>query len=152
MEILFPLAQADVLIPLLERLSPGATPRWGSMSAQQMIEHLDSTLHYSVSDKIIPVVTPAEKLPQFVQWLRSDKPLAKGVQSPLPAGDLQYPDLLSAINHMLASLQAFFRHYAENPSHQAIHVLFGPIGYDDWQRFHQKHFQHHLTQFGLLDE
>ena len=153
MEILFPLAQADVLLPLLERLAPDTQPRWGSMNAQRMIEHLDGILQFSVSNKPAPVITPEEKLPHLLQWLRTDKPLSRGISSPAAnEGPLLHPDLSTATNHLLASLQEFFRHYSENPSHQAIHVYFGPIGYEDWQRFHQKHFRHHFTQFGLLEE
>ncbi len=153
MVILFPLAQAAELMPLLERLTPDTQPRWGSMTPQRMIEHLEGTIQFGLSNQPVAIITPAEKLPQFVQWLRSDKPLSKGQQSPVATdAPLKYPDLQTAIHHLSDTLQAFFRHYEENPSHEATHAYFGPIGFEDWQRFHQKHFRHHLTQFGLLEE
>ncbi|WP_341834736.1 DUF1569 domain-containing protein [Chitinophaga pollutisoli] len=153
METLFPLAQADILVPMLKRLAPDAQPRWGAMTAQQMIEHLDTILQYSISDKPIPILTPEEQLPQIVQWLRTSKPLPRGFNNPLiPVGPPLHPDLQTANQHLMASLERFFQHYNEFPSHTAIHIVFGSLGYEDWQRFHQKHFQHHFTQFGLLEE
>ncbi len=152
MEQLFSLAQTDILVPLLNRLEPSATPAWGTMNAQQMIEHLESTLLYSVSDQPVQVLVPPEKLPQMVEWLRTDKPLTRGFRNPLiMEGPNRHPDLQTAIQHMQNALAGFFRFYAENPAHQAIHIVFGTIGYEDWLRFHQKHFRHHFTQFGLLE-
>lgn len=153
MEQLFPLAQTNVLIPLLNRLAPSAIPVWGSMNAQQMIEHLESTLLHSIGDMPVQLLVPPEKLPQMIEWLHTEKPLTRGFRNPLvKEGPNRYPDLETAIHHMVTALAGFFRFYAENPAHQAIHIVFGSIGYEDWQRFHQKHFRHHFTQFGLLEE
>lgn len=153
MEQLFPLAQSHVLLPLLERLTPDAPPRWGAMQAQQMIEHLEFVVNYSISDTPIPILTPEKQLGQVVEWLRTSKPLPRGFNSPLiTIGPLKYPDLPAAGSRLVESLSAFFRHYAEHPTHQSIHPVFGKIDYEDWLRFHQKHFQHHFTQFGLLEE
>ncbi|WP_298712231.1 DUF1569 domain-containing protein [Chitinophaga sp.] len=153
MQTLFPLAQADILIPMLDRLASDTQPRWGAMNAQQMIEHLDTILQYSISDQPIAILTPEAQLPHVVQWLRTDKPLPRGFNNPLiPVGPHRHPDLTAANQHLLVSLKRFFQHYTASPSHTSTHIVFGPLGYEDWQRFHQKHFQHHFTQFGLLDE
>jgi oxepin-CoA hydrolase/3-oxo-5,6-dehydrosuberyl-CoA semialdehyde dehydrogenase len=43
--------------------------------------------------------------------------------------------------------EIFFENY---PGAKPVNVTFGELNKEEWDVFHQKHFTHHLSQFGLL--
>ncbi|RPD38891.1 DUF1569 domain-containing protein [Chitinophaga barathri] len=150
---LFPLSQPATLAAVLEKLQPDTTPAWGRMNAQQMIEHLDGIVRHSASDEGTEILSPEETLPKLRRWLETDKPLPKDFMNPVykdrpPA----HPDLETAIRSLHEGLAHFHQVYDLHPEHTSPHPVFGYLDYEGWLRFHQKHFRHHLTQFGLLEE
>jgi hypothetical protein len=151
MVTLFPLSERSTLSGVLNKLQPDTQPAWGIMDAQQMIEHLDLILQYTFSGEQTSVFTPAEQVEKVKRFLWSDKPLPRLFRN--PAMDdviVQYPDLNTAIQSLYNTLENFHQYYKEHPSYETTHPIFGMLNYEGWLRFHQKHFQHHLTQFGLL--
>ncbi len=150
---LFPLSQPATLTAILEELQPGTPPKWGSMNAQQMIEHLDGIVRHSAGDNELAVTSPAELLPKLLRWLETDKPLQKMIENPAFSNTtLLHPDLDTAIQSLHKGLAYFHHVYNTSPGRTSTHPVFGPLDYEGWMRFHQKHFRHHLTQFGLLEE
>lgn len=150
---LFPLSQPATLAAILEELRPGTPPKWGSMQAQQMIEHLDVIVRHSAGNKEITVVSSEEMLPKLRRWLETDKPLQRMIENPTFRNTtLLHPDLNTAIRSLHEGLAHFHHVYTASPEHTSTHPVFGPLDYEGWMRFHQKHFRHHLTQFGLLEE
>jgi hypothetical protein len=58
------------------------------------------------------------------------------------------PDLETAKITLISSWDAYHLVFQENPMNLTPHPRFGPLNYDEWERFHAKHIDHHLGQFG----
>jgi hypothetical protein len=143
-------------LELLAKLQPNQTPKWGTMSPQQMVEHVSGVILISRKDFGIPCASPEEKLPALKQFLWNDQPMkkdfyVKGVHPARPA-PLRNKDLNGAIALFAESIQKFYKHYQENPDDKKMHPIFGLLNFEEWERFHYKHIYHHFTQFGLLAE
>lgn len=129
----------------LERLAPDTQPRWGSMSAAQMLAHC-AEVQEVMNGK------PLEGTP----WLlRLAGPLIKRAvlsRRPFPKGVKTHPQYLQTSEkrfepekrRLLKALGEFRASGAEG----ARHPLFGPLSAEEagWGAF--KHLDHHLRQFG----
>jgi oxepin-CoA hydrolase/3-oxo-5,6-dehydrosuberyl-CoA semialdehyde dehydrogenase len=124
------------------------------MTAQHMVEHLVQSVRVSNGKKQLQELRiPEEKVPVRYAFLWSDQPLPRYIgatnpEQPLP--DLQYasiPEALAVLEQELVIFEAYFK---EHPDQKFLHPSFGKLNYQDWIRFHEKHFTHHFTQFGLL--
>ncbi len=141
-------------IDLLKILPPSTAPLWGSMNAQQMVEHL--ALVVNISNGRFPQTPTAdpEKLAyRRTRFFEKDVPMPRNFQPPFIAPNpvpLRYENMLAAIQKLQNSLALFHVYFIENQT--AIHPFFGAMNYDEWLQFHFRHFRHHFTQFGLLPE
>ncbi|MFC5271505.1 DUF1569 domain-containing protein [Adhaeribacter terreus] len=139
---------------LLEKLTEDSKPHWGKMTAQHVLEHLGNTLVIVSTKKEIPVITPEDKLPAYLQFLKSDKPFDRDIPNPF-VGDtppaLRFENLDTAKTKLLAALEGFYKFFAENPEAKPVHPFFGRLNYEEWLQFQRKHFQHHFKQFGLVE-
>ncbi len=126
---------------------------FGIMTAQHMIEHLVLTVKLSYGRIKLPEFEPTEKqLMQKHALLYTEIDFPKGVFVPEIGQkllDLRYPDLDTAKNELLNSIDAYNSHFAESLQDMTLHPRFGKLTHDEWERFHKKHFDHHLGQFGL---
>lgn len=135
------------LIERLRKLEPDTAPQWGRMTADDVIPHFAFVVRYSMGNGK-PVF--------FGSWLTRGvlRPLIfsgivkipKNVKMPMPdysTETVRTPDALNGLlDEYLAAVES--GDLRMNP-----HPAFGDIGIDGWARFHVKHFEHHLTQFGL---
>ncbi|SDM58497.1 oxepin-CoA hydrolase / 3-oxo-5,6-dehydrosuberyl-CoA semialdehyde dehydrogenase [Catalinimonas alkaloidigena] len=137
---------------MLDRLEAGAPRRWGKMSPQHAVEHLSYTVKLSNGKVTMAQVTPDDQLPRYREFLMSDRPFRENTVSPVMPPEpppLRYPDLATAKAKVKQELQDFYRYFAAHPTAQTVNPVFGPLTRDAWERFHAKHFAHHLRQFGL---
>jgi len=44
----------------------------------------------------------------------------------------------------------YLKYFELNPEVKTVNVTFGELNKDEWDIFHQKHFAHHFSQFGLI--
>jgi hypothetical protein len=145
------------LIALVQKsaaLTETTTPLWGSLSAQQMIEHLIAALHASTGKIRTPTIVSERESAIYKQrGLLSEKPLPKNVESPLYKDGmppLRYTSLAESVSALESELAAFYERFDETPNDTNPHVYYGELNKDEWERFHLKHITHHFTQFGLL--
>lgn len=139
-------------ITKLSLLSPSSRPHWGNMNAHQMIEHLSLVVRISNGKMQVPLVTPAEKLEKARMFLFSDQPLPKNFRAPFldenpPA--LRTVSITEAVMELEDEINVFEKYY-EDGGKPAVHPVFGPLDHSEWKHFHEKHFTHHFTQFGLI--
>ena len=135
---------------LLLSLDPQATPIWGKMKAQQMVEHLVDQVEWTNGKKIPFCERPADEAYQSkMEMVYSDTEIGRGVVFKSPPEHYQYPDIATAVDQLMLELEAFDR-YFEQPGAIAIHGGFGPMNHHEWLIWHCKHFTHHLKQFGLI--
>jgi hypothetical protein len=136
-------------------LQAEASPRWGKMTAQHMVEHLVWSFELSAGRIHVDCPFPEEQRERFKAFLRDDRPTPREFKNPvlpaeLPA--LRYADLDAAKAALRIVAEGFLAPAGADPGARHMHPVFGPIGVEEWARSHFKHAYHHLLQFGLIDE
>lgn len=147
-------------INLLTDLSTETKAIWGTMTPQHMVEHLTMAVQSSTGKIVFDrFITPEDRIAIAKRFLNSSRPLPKLFVNEVISevfGEGLIPlinnDLSSAISELKKEVQSFDEYFAENPEAKPINATFGPLNYEEWIVFHNKHFTHHLTQFGLIEE
>ena len=129
-------------------------PRWGRMSAQQMVEHLLWTFEVSTGRIAVACPVALEKRERLKQFLYDNRPTPAEFMNPLlreglPA--LRFAGLPEAMAALGQEVEAFLARPGSDPDSLYAHPLFGPLGFEDWSRSHFKHGCHHLLQFRLVE-
>lgn len=142
----------ETLSQRLQGLNQDTVAKFGILTPQHMVEHLILTLKMSAGRIPIPEFVPTEKqLAQKQALLFTDITFPQGVKAPgLPDTllDLRFPDLATAKAELIKSWDAYQLLFQENPMKQTPHPRFGLLNFAEWERFHAKHMDHHLSQFG----
>jgi oxepin-CoA hydrolase/3-oxo-5,6-dehydrosuberyl-CoA semialdehyde dehydrogenase len=145
----------ELLPQAVTNLDETMPPVWGKMSAQHMIEHLILTLKISTGNIEVSCRTPENILPRAKLFLHNNKESPHNFKNPLlgenPAA-LHYTTFNDAKTAFLKELNNTLDHFQSFPETMYIHPVFGPLGKDEWERIHFKHFYHHLLQFGMIKE
>ncbi len=132
----------------IRALRPGAKPRWGKMSAPQMVAHLTDQMRHSLG--LSPVEVQGGPMRwAWVRWaLIYVVPWPRGrVQGPPEAFVTQPASWPDDVEELLSLVDRFA---AQGPDAAwPDHALFGPMTGRDWGFFAHKHFDHHLRQFGV---
>lgn len=136
----------DALLRRLDALRPDMQPRWGRMSAPQMVTHLLEAYRMPSGDlRIRRMKMPFRAL---VRWLML-------YVLPFPKGAPTAPQLLARVPATWATDIAALRaamSAATRPAPGAPlgdHPLFGAMTADDWGVLLHKHTDHHFRQFGI---
>lgn len=141
---------------LLNGLTENTKPNWGKMTAQQMLEHLETTLLYSIGEpEVEKCFTPEEHLEKYQDSLYNHRKMPKDFPAPFLPEDgtlpeLKYKNLEQAKEEFLENLQKYQIYYRENPEAEHMHFVFGKLNKEMMELMHRKHFTHHFEQFGLV--
>ncbi len=140
-------------IELLNKLKPEDEPAWGRMTPQHMVEHLIYTFEGSNGKREFQCLSPAEKLPKLKRILMSDRPFPKGFITPL-TGDklmqLRFKNLYVSIILLKKEILYFHTYFENNKDARPINPTFGELNKEEWIQFHNKHINHHFSQFNLI--
>ncbi len=139
----------------LGRLNDETPAKWGEMSAAEMLDHLRKGVELSLGAVEAKQSSKEEHLPKLRSYLMGPKPFPPGSPAPVEFEEMASRhhersleelklDLMKALIDMLAYLE-------KHPDHQAVHPVFGKLNVEEWQQLHYKHFRHHLSQFGLME-
>lgn len=142
---------AEYLLGLTEE-----TPaQWGTMTPQHMVEHLEFFNQVALGNIPLNRVTPEEYIDKWTESLYNYIPMPKNYQmAALKQGELEalrYSSLDDAKKALMESLASVEERFASDPSFLAYNVVFGDLNYYEWKLYNQKHFQHHFSQFGLME-
>ena len=139
----------------LKNLNADTVPKWGRMKAQEMLEHLETTMKYSTGELVTDSCkTPEEQLEMFQDSLYNFRKMPKDFPAPflengiLP--ELKYKNLDQAKVQFIESVKQYQIYYRENPKAEHLHFIFGTLNKEMMELFHQKHVTHHFEQFGLV--
>ncbi|HLF46162.1 MAG TPA: DinB family protein [Chitinophagaceae bacterium] len=143
------------ILPLLEGLLSEAKGKWGKMNGQQMVEHLSLFFKTSSGRIHLPLVTPAEQLPKYREFLLSEKEFRENTKAPqqyIPEEPLplRFANMQEALQALEKSIGEFFTCFQEDPEKKILHPVFGELNFGEWIQLHHKHVIHHLKQFGLI--
>jgi oxepin-CoA hydrolase/3-oxo-5,6-dehydrosuberyl-CoA semialdehyde dehydrogenase len=142
------------LIKKLNLLNANQTALWGKMSPQHMVEHLYKTVQASINEIEMKIFTEERKISVFKKLFLGDRLLPKEFMNPAIGPELmnlEFANLNTAIKELENVLIRYDKFFEQNPSAKTIHPIFGLLEKSEWDVFHQKHFKHHLSQFGLSD-
>ena len=141
---------------LLNGLTENTKPNWGKMTAQQMLEHLETTLLYSIGEpEVEKCFTPEEHLEKYQDSLYNHRKMPKDFPAPFLPEDgtlpeLKYKNLEQAKEKILENLQKYQIYYRENPEAEHMHFVFGKLNKEMMELMHRKHFTHHFEQFNII--
>lgn len=146
-----PLDQQSIL-ERLAKLQPDHRPRWGRMSAPQMLCHLNDSFLAVMGERY---VSPATGLLQrtVVKWvaLYGPFPWPKGVPTRPEMDQLQGGTAPSEFEHDRKALFTSIHRFS-SPNRDfdwSAHPIFGKMPDPAWRRWGYLHTDHHLRQFGL---
>lgn len=137
----------------LNELQSNQQPQWGSLTAQHMVEHLTYVVRVSMGKVHSTVKVDEENISTYKKNMTNDQPFPRNTEAFLRRE--RYPtlwrlNLKQAIGDLRRELNSYYGYYGLFPDRKHNHPLFGALNKNEWDTFHQKHFQHHLTQFGLI--
>jgi hypothetical protein len=144
------------LFEILNKLKADASPAFGAMTAQHMVEHLAFTVRFSNGKEPQQHHYRSEKEQKIKAFIiDTDNDMPVGFKSPvLPAEGLpilNYPKLADAIENLKTELHDFDNYFLKHPFDKPVNPTMGELNYKEWIRFHNRHFTHHLRQFRLLE-
>lgn len=140
---------------LLNNLTENTQPKWGSLKAQNMVEHLAKTLQYSNGKKEIAQRNSDEEALKAKQnFIYTYAEMSMGIKSPLLPGEgpipFEFSGLDEAKKNLNKELDDFEMYHANHPDAFFVQPRLGKLNHEEWIIFHGKHFTHHFKQFGLI--
>ena len=141
-------------VKLLNQLQPDQKPLWGKMTPQHMVEHLYKAVQASINEINLNVFTEERKIPILKKLFLGERALPKEFMNPAIGPELltlEFKDLNKAIIELENVQKRYEQFFINNPSVKTAHPIFGYLTKEEWDVFHQKHFKHHLAQFGISD-
>jgi oxepin-CoA hydrolase/3-oxo-5,6-dehydrosuberyl-CoA semialdehyde dehydrogenase len=139
----------------LSQLLENTKPKWGIMTPQHMIEHLEYTYKIAAGDiQNFEIVTPEKILEKVHNSLWNYDKFPKNSQFPQlekdKLDDLKYPDLNTAIENFKLQREKYIVFFKENPEAKAKNLVFGELNKYESFLLERKHLNHHFEQFGLV--
>lgn len=143
----------ETLFQKLALLKEDATPLWGIMSAQHMVEHLSSLFLFTI-EKIKAVSFFEEEYLQrnYNYLIRDRQPFRKNVKLPglEKLQPLRFESLEASIAVLKNLVDKFYAFFADDKEKKTLHPAIGWLNFEEWEYNHAAHAKHHLIQFELM--
>lgn len=150
MKTLFDPSVAASIRERLARLTPDTRPRWGRMTAAQMVCHLTDAFHVALGE--VPVAFTPNPLTFYpLRWLLVYVlPAPKGKVPTTPEFQQTTPgDWDDDLRAWQDGCSRFLRNCESADARWGVHPVFGALSGREWGRLAHVHTNHHLTQFGV---
>lgn len=139
----------------LGKLTKNMKPKWGIMTPQHMVEHLEYT--YSIASGEIQgfeVATPEKILEKVYNTLYNYDKMPREYEFPLAEKskivELIHGDFETAKQKMIAARQSYLEFFKDHPEEKLKNIVFGELNKYEWYLMERKHLNHHFEQFGLF--
>ena len=145
----------EVIQKCLSKLTKDTKPKWGTLSSQEMVEHLEYTYRIASGDiQDFDIATPEKILEKVHATLYNYDKIPREYDFPLAEKskikELKYTDLETAKEKMLEARERYLNYFKENPEAKLKNVVFGELNRYEWYLFERKHLNHHFEQFGII--
>jgi oxepin-CoA hydrolase/3-oxo-5,6-dehydrosuberyl-CoA semialdehyde dehydrogenase len=139
----------------LNNLTENAEAKWGMMTPQHMVEHLEMGLQIATGEiSNFEVATPEEHLEMVQETLFNYEKMPRNYKMPLLKKDevekLKHENLDEAKKALMKAYEDFEVFFRENPAATTKNAVFGELTAFEWKLLNRKHFNHHFEQFGLI--
>ncbi len=142
------------IVRLLSQLNEDSQSRWGMMTAQHLVEHLEFFNRMALGEVETDITTPEEHIEKYQESLWNYKAMPKEFKHPLlkkdEAESLRFENLEEAKKAYLESYDRFSEFFEENPRAKTANTVFGMLDKYHWYLLNRKHLNHHFSQFGLI--
>jgi len=140
----------DYVVEVIQRLGaikPAAKPQWGTLTPQELIQHLGDSVRSSMgragavndrSNLIMRKIVAPLILNEIIR-------IPKNVKAPAHSMRSAHDD----IETLQALLEEYLGLVQADELKPEPHPAFGNIGVDGWAKMHFVHFEHHFRQFGV---
>ncbi|TYA54617.1 phenylacetic acid degradation bifunctional protein PaaZ [Formosa maritima] len=145
----------DKINECLSKLHAETKPKWGIMTPQHMIEHLEYTYKIACGEiQDFDVATPEKILEKVHHSLYNYDKFPKNSRFPLLEKDtldtLKHEDLNKAISKFNEQREKYLEYFKEHPDATLNNMVFGELNRYEWYLLERKHLNHHFEQFGLM--
>jgi oxepin-CoA hydrolase/3-oxo-5,6-dehydrosuberyl-CoA semialdehyde dehydrogenase len=145
----------DKIQECLNKLDEDAKPKWGNMSPQHMLEHLEFTYRIASGElQNFEIKTPEKILEKVHNTLYNYDKMPKEHMFPLAEeskiNELKLANLEEAKIRFVESRNTYLEFFKENPDAIFKNVVFGEMNRYEWYLLERKHLNHHFEQFGLI--
>jgi oxepin-CoA hydrolase/3-oxo-5,6-dehydrosuberyl-CoA semialdehyde dehydrogenase len=139
----------------LSKLNADSQPKWGEMSAQHMIEHLEFTYRIANGElQHFEIKTPEKILEKVHASLYNYEKMPRGHTFPLEEesqiSKLKHTNLEEAKTAFLEARKKYLEYFKQHPEAKLKNAVFGELNRYEWYLLERKHLNHHFEQFGLL--
>ncbi|MDB4303666.1 phenylacetic acid degradation bifunctional protein PaaZ [Desulfosarcina sp.] len=139
----------------LTKLNEDAKPKWGSMTPQHMLEHLEFTYRIASSElQSFDIKTPEKILEKVHNTLYNYDKMPKEHMFPLAEeskiNEIKRGSLEEAKLRFVESRNAYLEFFKENPDAIIKNAVFGEMNRYEWYLLERKHLNHHFEQFRII--
>ena len=143
----------DFVRAQLSKLNKNTKPIFGSMNAQQMIEHLSDVTQIANGNWNVDVFVSDTKAARRKPFLETKNELQIGFKASFLAEEpdkLKFSSIKESINDLIKQIEIFTTVFMEDKNRTVVHPFFGELDFEYWKKFQVKHFTHHFKQFNLV--
>ncbi len=139
----------------LSKLTSDMKPKWGIMTPQHMLEHLEYTYKIAAGEiQDFDVATPEKILEKVHASLYNYEKFPRNTKFPSlekdKLADLKHPDLETAKEKFKEQREKYLEFFKEHPESKLKNLVFGELNKYESYLLERKHLNHHLEQFNLL--
>ncbi len=137
----------------LKALTLESKPIFGSINAQQMIEHLSTLTRIANGNWNAGIFAEDEKSAGRKSFLDTENELCAGFRSSFLSEKMmltKFNSIKEATDDLINQTAIFFEVFEKDPKRTVVHPFFGELSFEYWKKFQIKHFTHHFKQFGLV--
>ena len=149
----FPEINKSYLVEKFAKLKEDTKPKWGIMTAQHLVEHMEYFTQMALGNVPTEITTPEKYLEKTQDSLWNYRSMPKEVDHPIlkkgEVEDLRFGNLAEAKEAFFKAYDELEIFFKENPTVTVKNTVFGNLNRYEWQLLNRKHFAHHFEQFGI---
>ncbi len=147
----------ETITKSLAKLTENSKPKWGNMTAQEMIEHLEYTYKIAAGEQQnFEITTPEKNIEKVRATLYNYDKMPREFKFPMYEENklpkLKYKNLDEAKEKMLEAREAYLNYFKQNPEATLKNTVFGTLNKYEWYLLERKHLNHHFEQFDVLEK
>ena len=145
----------DKITQCLAALKDNTKAKWGIMTPQHMVEHLEYTYKIASGEiQDFEIATPAVVLEKVHNSLYNYEKFPLNSNFPALKKDeldeLKHPNLSIAIEKLKIQREKYLAFFKENPDARLKNFVFGELNKYEFSLLERKHLNHHFKQFKLI--
>lgn len=149
----FPEITKPYLEEKLNAITESTQPKWGRMTAQHLVEHMEFFTQMALGNVETEITTPEKYLEKTQDSLWNYRSMPKEFDHPIlkkgEVEDLRFENLEEAKDAFWKAYDEMEIWFKENPKGTVKNTVFGWLTKYEFQLLNRKHWAHHLEQFGI---